>query len=416
VKGPGWARSSDVVTVVRRRWESGKYLRAYARGEEWAPIVIPVKGPTSEDLLNRFEDVRKWAAAFEAESDRALHIEYRKLGGRHFGANQVPARVQVRDFDSLCALLGTTDVVKDLDMLLARTKAEMPSLLEWATEHPLLLLEHRDVWPRVLATIEWIAGRDTGRTYVRQIDAEGVDTKFVERHQKLLAELLTIVLPPERVETSEVEFSRRFRFLDRPLYTRLRILDPRSSPFPPAVTEVSLRTDELACLDLQATTVFVVENEITYLALPPIAGSVAVFGGGFASVGLAGLPWLRDREVVYWGDIDTYGFEILSRLRGHLPHVRSILMDRETLLFHRQHWSTETSPTRRPLPHLTDAEQSLYQDLISDVYGAGVRLEQERVRFSRVQNALSPWTRATRSVPILRGPGDLYPTGQHPSA
>jgi hypothetical protein len=391
VKGPGWARPSDVAAVVRRRWDSGKYLRAYARGESWAPIVIPIKGPTSEDLLHRFEDVRKWAAAFEAESDRAFHIEYRKLGGRHFGSNQVPARVQVLDFDSLCALLGTTNDVKDLDRLLAKTRAEMPSLLEWVTEHPLRLLEHRAVWPRVLATIEWIVGHDTDRTYVRQIDAEGVDTKFVERHQKLLSELLAIALPPERVELSEVEFSRRFRFLGRPLYTRLRMLDPRSSPFPPGVTEVSVRIDELAGIDLKATTVFVVENEISYLALPPIRDSVVVFGGGFASATLAGLPWLRDREVVYWGDIDTYGFDILNRLRVHLPHVRSVLMDRETLLFHRQHWSTEASPTRRPLPHLNEAEQSLYHDLIADVYGMGVRLEQERVRFSRVENALSPW-------------------------
>ncbi len=137
---------------------------------------------------------------------------------------------------------------------------------------------------------------------------------------------------------------------------------------------------------------FVVENEVTYLALPPIPRAVAVFGGGFASAGLTGVPWLPDREIVYWGDIDTYGFDILSRLRGHLPQVRSILMDRETLLFHRPHWSIEGSPTRRPLAHLSDAEQSLYQDLISDVYGIGVRLEQERVRFSKVQGALSPWT------------------------
>jgi hypothetical protein len=68
-------------------------------------------------------------------------------------------------------------------------------------------------------------------------------------------------------------------------------------------------------------------------------------------------------------------------------------MDRETLLFHRAHWSVEHTPTRRPLAHLSDAEQALYQDLISDVYGIGVRLEQERVRFSKVQAALLPWAR-----------------------
>jgi hypothetical protein len=221
-----------------------------------------------------------------------------------------------------------------------------------------------------------------------------VDTKFVERQQKLLSDLLPLVLAPERVDPGEVEFARRFRFLSKPLYTRFRILDPDLSPFPAGITEVSVRTDELAGLDLGATTVFVVENEVTYLALPPIPRAVAVFGGGFASAALTGVPWLLDREIVYWGDIDTYGFDILSRLRSSLPHIRSILMNRETLLFHRAHWSLENSPTRRPLAHLSDAEQALYQDLISDVYGMGARLEQERVRFSKVQEALVPWTRA----------------------
>jgi hypothetical protein len=367
--------------------------------------VLPVKGPNAEELLHRFEEVRKWAAAFEAEADRSFEVEYRTVGGRHVGANRIPARVRVRDLPSLCSVLGTAGEVRVLDQLMARTRSEMPSLAAWAVDHPLVMLEHQDVWFRVLATAGWIADRDTRRTYVRQIDVEGVDTKFVERHQKLLSELLPVVLSPERVDVSEVEFTRRFGFLNKPLYTRFRILDPSLSPFPPGISEVSLRTEELADIDTGAATVFVVENEVTYLALPPIPHGIAVFGSGFASAGLALLPWLSDREVVYWGDIDTYGFDILSRLRSHLPQLRSILMDRETLLFHRDHWNSESSPTRRPLAHLTDAEQSLYQDLINDVYGVGVRLEQERVRFSLVHDALIPWTRSN-TVSSIRVPSN----------
>lgn len=390
--GPGWTKATDLMAVLRRRWDSGRYLRAYARGEAWEPVALAVRGPNADELLHRFEEVRRWAAAFEAGVGGSLQIEYRTVGGRHVGANRIPARVRVADFACLCSVLGTAEEVRAFDGLMARTRSEMPSLAGWAADHPLVLLEHRDVWPRVLATVGWIAGRDTGRSYVRHIDVEGVDTKFVERHHKLLAELLHVVLPPERIDLSEAEFARRFRFLSKPIYTRLRFLDPCLSPFPPPVSEVSLRTDEMARIRIDAATVFVVENEITYLALPPIVRSVAVFGSGFASAGLVGLPWLAEREVVYWGDIDTHGFDILSRLRSHLPHARSILMDRDTLLSHRDHWSTEGNPTRRPLPRLTDAEQSLYQDLTSDVYGMGVRLEQERVRFSLVREALMPWT------------------------
>ena len=68
--------------------------------------MLPVKGPTGEELLHRFEEVRKWAAAFEAEADRSFQIEYRTVGGRHVGSNRIPARVRVADFLSLCSLLG----------------------------------------------------------------------------------------------------------------------------------------------------------------------------------------------------------------------------------------------------------------------------------------------------------------------
>jgi hypothetical protein len=32
---------------------------------------------------------------------------------------------------------------------------------------------------------------------------------------------------------------------------------------------------------------------------------------------------------------------------------------------------------------------------MADVYGVGVRLEQERVRFSKLRDALLPWTQKT---------------------
>ena len=95
-----------------------------------------------------------------------------------------------------------------------------------------------------------------------------------------------------------------------------------------------------------------IENEITYLAFPVPAGAMVIFGGGYAVPVLEPLGWLAGLDVVYWGDIDTHGFAILNRLRHHLPHARSMLMDRATLLDHRDHWTTEPSPTAAVLDRL----------------------------------------------------------------
>lgn len=390
-----WTAVADLFQILRRRWDRGQYLRPYVAGEPFLPVVLPVKAPTAQEAADDLDAAVAWADRFRRDSHTAggrprFLVEYRTIKGRGLGVNEVPARVRVETFEQLCSLLGTADDVRALDAVMEHTKAAVPALADWVIGKPGLALEHREIWPDVLATVKWIAEHDTSRLYVRHLDVPGVDTKFVERHQQLLGQLLRVALPPARIQTDGPTFARRYGFLAKPTYSRLRVLSPLPG-FPRQVTELYLRTDELAAIEVPISTVFVVENEVTYLAFPTVPDAIVVFGEGFASITLDGLPWLKEKEVVYWGDIDTHGFLILNRLRGRLPKVSSLLMDRETLLAHREQLVAEPHPTRAPQPFLTDAEQSLYRDLIEDRFGQNVRLEQERVRFSLVRQALRPW-------------------------
>jgi hypothetical protein len=207
-----------------------------------------------------------------------------------------------------------------------------------------------------------------------------VDTKFIENHRGLLSDLLDRQLPAERIDRTRprADFAGRHGFRGKPEYVRVRLPPDRSGPF----SEISVRVEELAHSPLSAQTVVVVENEITYLALPARPATAVMLGGGYALRRLSLLTWLADRDVVYWGDIDTHGFAILDRLRAWLPHTRSLLMDEATLLAHASQWVREAAPTREPLTRLTPEESALYADLVDDVHGQAVRLEQERVRLS----------------------------------
>jgi hypothetical protein len=198
-----------------------------------------------------------------------------------------------------------------------------------------------------------------------------------------LNDLLELVVEP-LAAAPRSDFAARFGFRKKPDYVRLRMLD---GPLPGGFSELTVRADELAAPP--ARQIIVVENEVTYLALPRVARSVAIFGGGYGVAVLDRLPWLSEADLVYWGDIDTHGLVMLDRVRRRWPHVRSILMDRDTLVAHRIHWVREPMPAREALDALTPEESALYRDLVEDVYGSAVRLEQERVRFSRVKQALS---------------------------
>jgi len=127
--------------------------------------------------------------------------------------------------------------------------------------------------------------------------------------------------------------------------------------------------------------VFITENETNFLAFPPEARALVVFGEGYGWEALARAEWLQRSPLHYWGDIDTHGFAILDQLRGHFPHATSLLMDRQTLLAHRAHWGEEPEPVRHDLPRLTPVEAAVYDELRFERLQPRLRLEQERVGF-----------------------------------
>ncbi len=63
-------------------------------------------------------------------------------------------------------------------------------------------------------------------------------------------------------------------------------------------TEMRCGRRRLAAIPPVSPAVYVVENEITYLAFPPVAGAIVIFGGGYAVSALDHSAWLADRRAV----------------------------------------------------------------------------------------------------------------------
>jgi hypothetical protein len=379
---------ADVIQTLRRRWDSGVFLTAHAAGRKWEPVSLPISGPSAADLGENFAAAQAWALEWSA-APAALRVESRSLGGRKVGVNTVPARAWVDSYDQLWSLLRVVRDASRFEGLCEETSQSEPVLLGWMVEHPLKVLALADDWTRILGTVTWIARLQQPYVYLRQIDVPGVDTKFVEGHRAILAELLDRRLPDERIDrvVPRSDFTGRYGFRKKPSYVRVRHLG--ADALPGGYKEVALPVAELAANPLPLSTIYVVENEVTYLAFPAVEDAVVFLGEGYAASRLQPLRWLEQRTVVYWGDIDTHGFRILDRLRSHFPQTRSMLMDRTTLLAHETQWVTEPSPIRDPLIRLTADEQALYHDLVEDSFGTAVRLEQERVNYSILQDALT---------------------------
>jgi len=232
--------------------------------------------------------------------------------------------------------------------------------------------------------------------YLRQVDAPGIDSKFIESQRSTLSAWLDLALPSDAIDLSATgtkQFERRYGFLEKPLRIRLRLLD-RGLPNLPGCTgfsDITLDTDSFATLKLPVRRVFMTENEVNFLAFPPMPEAIVIFGSGYGFEALACAHWLHHCELHYWGDMDTHGFAILDDLRKHFPHARSLLMNHQTLMAHQPQWGEEPEDKRceRPLARLTAEENTLFEDLRLDRIKPHLRLEQEHIGYHCLCEALA---------------------------
>lgn len=256
-------------------------------------------------------------------------------------------------------------------------------------KNPLTLLDLASSLERLTRVALWIINNPRSGIYIRQLNLTDVDTKFIEGRKSFLSEWLDILLDPDYIDQNHSGvkgFEKRYGFLEKPATVRFRILD--ESKYIEELSDLTVRADEFSKLNLDIDTVFVTENDTNGLAFPMMKSAIVLFGRGYGFDFLKDAHWLKEKCIRYWGDIDTHGFAILNQFRNIFPGTESILMDRDTLLSHKNYWVKETSPIDALLENLTEEELSLYDDLRCNRLGNSVRLEQEFVSFEYLTNEL----------------------------
>lgn len=372
---------------MRRRWDDGTLLRALAGTVAFEGIEVPLRGPRPSQIGEDVAAVQEWVARLDEgrAGDRRYALQWREIGGRSIGRNRLPARAVVSDLDQAWALLGLRSAAADFEQIL-RWASGHPAVRAWVCAHPLRALELRDEMPVLVAAYEWLDGHRGSQLYLRQISAPGVDTKFAEQHRGVLATMLGVPAAPRA-------FLDGLGLRAKPEFVRLRPgsalrHSQRFGAAAAGLSELAVRADEAATVDVEPRRALVVENEVSYLSVDVPHDGLVIWGKGFDVDRVGRLPWLAGVAVRYWGDIDTHGFAILDRLRSWLPGTQSVLMDRDTLLRHRDRWGREERPAHSSLTRLTPGERDLYDDLVSDRLGDRVRLEQERIDWTWARERL----------------------------
>jgi hypothetical protein len=266
-----------------------------------------------------------------------------------------------------------------------------------------------DDFNRALGVAAWLAEHPNCGLMPRQLPVEGIGTKWITSHSRLLTLLVSpdsgsaepaepsaasaasvdshLTASAEATADTDSQTAEQIATLNalglrpRPVYVRVALLDPADRARFAGIRDLAVSSEQLARLAVRPRHLIVIENLETALTIPDMDGTVIIHALGHNLAPLRDLGWAQQaRHVTYWGDLDTEGFTILSAFRGLGYPARSVLMDEATLVRYRRFAIEDTAtPNRGNLSHLTQTEYDTWRGLLSDRWGRRLRLEQERI-------------------------------------
>jgi hypothetical protein len=375
---------ADVLNDIRRRLERTWATDLTGTTVSW-PHRFPLGSTTKRELETGWQTTyqplgrhwRDWTRQHQVQ----LYTEPKRV---YTTTQDIPTHIEVTTLDAAATLIGN-----DWSARLGRARDRLMQLAARFPEAADIARVVRIVdtytdadFDLLLTVAAWFQTNDATGYTPRQVPIPGVHAKWLNSHQPLILTLSgqeslgLLARHPARIH---------FTYLD-PTYRATGARRHDSATVGDAFTPA-----------YNPTIVIISENKDTAIHFPPIHRGIAVEGDGFGGKTAAAFPWLVGApHLYYWGDIDTYGYEILNGWREDGVPVSSILMDTATYNTY-EPYGTNTDrngvPLKpgipKPLLQLTSDERTVYDRLVDPALQSHRRVEQERIPLQVAVNAIT---------------------------
>lgn len=373
----------EISRKLARQWYQSETRSNRLLGfSEW-PLCVSIGTPSAREFSQDPGAVQR-----HADSWRSVAI-----GSVEWGPVSYRAGAEPISLPSQWRLSTPSEwVAATMDTAIAKEYADLEHIVECVDViFRALLVTQRNLWIKkdpeeVIAAADLALRLEPGCALgrpLRLLAEHGVDTKFFERNAGLLTRLLDERFEGEPSELGLTTFLGALE--ENEHWVLVAPLCEGLFPF----KKLRLTTTELKDSRLPGTRLIVVENEKCLHQLPELADTVAVLGCGLDLQWMSA-PWLREKNLAYWGDVDSWGLLMLGRVREFCLNVSPILMSRDVYdLYASRSAVVERvrAQAEPPIGLLTD-ERDLYLHLLRQKKG---RLEQEYIPMGDVNSALTLW-------------------------
>lgn len=389
-----------------------------ARKKLFPMFIAANKGKVTDDILTRAKELEPLIENSKEKIKYSYTLETEQKSTHSNGTQTAIKKIFFESEKDLLIFLKkqkeTECILGNLACLQKELKKGSQFSFDWCTHHINdLRLERKthekNFWHEICLCVNYFLENKNCNLYAREIPI-AVHTKFIENNARLIHSLLSTEkftdFPLQHGLKTKPKFIR-FRFLAKNCEVQMQSSLQLQTQMQPLAQTQKYGTDfcpseyvlssddfilfyESGFLE-QVQKIIIVENEIVYLTFPPIENYICVWGHGYTALDFEKFDFLSKMQIIYFGDLDEHGFDILSGFRKIFPSTKSLCMDSETLQKFDIFRCKGTRLASSYIPkNLTDSELTVFMSLrnASDEH---CRLEQERV----TQEWIEKYTRCT---------------------
>lgn len=382
----------DIQSTLKSRFRRSKFewLEQYVDEQAFAPLDYKLGVPTQRDASFDIGELESWIHEWKALNIEGVEVIWRTVHWSWLGGERlVPDRLSIKSIEAFLNLMDPTQETLQLWQRAQVRVARMKSLdltnaaRSMAGLGMSLLDDDDDEFERVIGVGRWLLAHYPANCFVREIPVEGVDTKWLERHRRVVT---VIVTSESKHFFTAPNLFEAWGFKKVPSTVRVRHAHCFISEIP---AEDLVQLPASILVKRKPKAVVIVENLQTGLSIE-VPEDVPIFMGlGFGLEALRDVHWLKNVPIFYFGDLDVHGLAILSALREQFKQAKSFLMDSET--FEKWERFAIEDPTKNIpllLPNLGDNERDLFERLVTN----RLRLEQERIPLRVINQAIQSLT------------------------
>lgn len=362
------------------------YLRSVIQGNSFFPLYIRADKKAAADFAVRHKELEALIGGSKERMGYGYSLQYKKVVTRKHGEQD---EVEAVHFDSEEDYLRFLNKVTQA----AEFKITLDQLLSWRSDvkdwllkqQPDILLQYQVAWTGIFSVIDYLLAHKVADHYLRTLPVP-VHTKFIQQHSSIIFSLLKY-LQPERFGNESLTLEEALGLRKKPYLFALRWLDRAFGfQYSAGMDVFGATVDYLKSVTWPVKRLIMVENETNLYLLPEIPETIALVSAGGSLHLLKEIPLFHNTLLYYWGDLDEWGFVMLHDMRLYYPHVSSLFMDEEVVVFHQKEMNRQPRPYReQTLPALTASEKRAFS-LLSANNG---RIEQEKLNQHYVNKHLT---------------------------